>query len=216
VLPTVVCVPCFPGAPWDLEVLTGLDGLPARTMRPPKDLTDVDGYANFFAEQVHDLAPYVLVGDSFGAVISLAFAIRQPKGLVGLVLSGGFAANPLPKWKGVAAKLSRFVTGVLYRHGMLRFHAFQLASYFDAAAEVPQSQTDYRHLFVQNTPRSYGSVQAGSLPPKNVVICVVFSRVQSGLGLRKLLRYMLGEMRRVDCRCWRRDAVVPKPASTAI
>ena len=168
-LPTVVCVPCFSGAPWDLEVLTGLDGLPTRTMHLPEDLADVDGYATFLAEQVHDLDSYVLVGDSFGAVISLALALRQPKGLVGLVLSGGFAANPLPTWKGVAAKLSRFAAGVLYRHGTLRFHASQLASQFDAAAEVPHTQNDYRHLFVQNTPRSSYTARVTSITQFNLL-----------------------------------------------
>ena len=169
VLPTVVCVPCFSGAPWDLEVLTGLDGLPTRTMRLPEDLADVDGYANFLAGQVHDLDSYILVGDSFGAVISLALAIRQPKGLVGLVLSGGFAANPLPRWKGVAAKLSRFANGALYRHGTLRFHASQLASHFDAAAEVPHTQNDYRHLFVQNTSRSSYTARVRSVTQFNLL-----------------------------------------------
>ncbi|TFB71290.1 alpha/beta hydrolase [Cryobacterium glaciale] len=176
-LPTVVCVPCFSGAPWDLEVLIGLDGLPTRTMRLPEDLADVDAYANFLAEQVHDLDSYVLVGDSFGAVISLALAIRPPKGLVGLVLSGGFAANPLPRWKGVAATLSRFANGALYRHGTLRFHASQLASHFDAAAEVPHTQNDYRHLFVQNTPRSSYTARVTSVTQLNLLNDLALVRV---------------------------------------
>jgi pimeloyl-ACP methyl ester carboxylesterase len=73
--------------------------------------------------------------------------------LSGLVLSGGFAANPLPTWKGVAAAASRFAGGPLYRQGTLRFHAFQLASRFDATAPIPHTQDDYRSLFVDNTPR---------------------------------------------------------------
>jgi pimeloyl-ACP methyl ester carboxylesterase len=96
----------------------------------------------------------VLVGDSFGAVISLALAIRQPAGLRGLVLSGGFAANPLPRWKAIAGRASRFAEGPLYRQGTLRFHARELASRFDAGAEVPLRQDDYRRLFVENTPRA--------------------------------------------------------------
>ena len=176
-LPTVVCVPCFSGAPWNLEVLTGLDALPTRTMRLPENIADVDGYSDFLAEQVRDLGSYVLVGDSFGAVISLALAIRQPKGLIGLVLSGGFAANPLPKWKGVAAKLSRFATGALYRHGTLRFHASQLASQFDAAAEVPHTQNDYRHLFMQNTPRSSYTARVTSVTQFNLLNDLALVRV---------------------------------------
>jgi pimeloyl-ACP methyl ester carboxylesterase len=86
-------------------------------------------------------------------VIALTLATRRLAGLAGLVLSGGFAANPLPRWKGVAARASRFAGGPLYRQGTLRFHAFQLASAFDATAEIPHTQHDYRRLFVDNTPR---------------------------------------------------------------
>jgi pimeloyl-ACP methyl ester carboxylesterase len=152
-VPTLVGVPCFSGAPWDLDLLEPLRRGPARTMRLPEDLDRVDAYADTLAEEVQDLDSYVLAGDSFGAVISLSLALRQPPGLVGLVLSGGFASNPLPPWKGVAASMSRFASGPLYRHGTLRFHAYQLASKFDVAGEVPHSQNDYRMLFVKNTPR---------------------------------------------------------------
>ena len=151
--PTIVTIPCFSGAPWDARQLAPFAGREIRNMRLPEGLDDVEAYADFLAEQVKDLDSYVLVGDSFGAVIALTLATRQPAGLVGLVLSGGFAANPLPRWKGVAARASRFAGGPLYRQGTLRFHAFQLASTFDAAAEIPHAQNDYRQLFVENTPR---------------------------------------------------------------
>lgn len=152
--PTVVGVPCFSGAPWDFRALHGLDGFPQRTMRLPETLSDIDLYADFLAAQVRDLDSYILAGDSFGAVISLALAARRPTGLVGLVLSGGFAADPLPSWKGTAAKLSKFARGPLYRQAVLRFHAFQLASAFDSSAEVPHTQNNFRSLFVENTPRA--------------------------------------------------------------
>ena len=151
--PTLVTIPCFSGAPWDDRQLAPFAGREVRTMRLPVGLDDVEAYADFIAEQVADLNSYVLVGDSFGAVIALTLATRQPTGLVALVLSGGFAANPLPRWKGIAARASRFAGGPLYRQGTLRFHAFQLASRFDAAAEVPLTQNDYRRLFIANTPR---------------------------------------------------------------
>jgi pimeloyl-ACP methyl ester carboxylesterase len=122
-------------------------------MRLPEGLSDVERYADVLAEQVSDLDRYVLAGDSYGAVISLALATRRPRGLAGLVLSGGFASNPLPAWKGIAAGLSRFANGPLYRQGTLRFHAYQLSSKFDASAEVPHTRADYRQLFVENTPR---------------------------------------------------------------
>ena len=154
--PTLVTVPCFSGAPWALETLTPLHGRPVRTMRLPEGLADVEQYADFLAEQVSDLDRYVLAGDSYGAVISLTLAVRRQRGLAGLVLSGGFASNPLPAWKAIAASASRFAIGPLYRQGTLRFHAFQLSSKFDATAEVPHTQADYRRLFVENTPqRSY-------------------------------------------------------------
>jgi pimeloyl-ACP methyl ester carboxylesterase len=151
--PTIVTIPCFSGAPWDARQLEPFAGREIRTMRLPEGVNDVGAYADFVAEQVDGLDSYVLVGDSFGAVIALALATRQPAGLVGLVLSGGFAANPLPRWKGIAARASRLVGGALYRQGTLRFHAFQLASKFDATAETPHTQNDYRQLFVENTPR---------------------------------------------------------------
>lgn len=152
--PTLVTVPCFSGAPWDERQLEPLRAYPVRTMRLPEAVDDVDRYADFLASQAHDLSDYVLVGDSFGAVISLVLALRRPAGLRGLVLSGGFAANPLPRWKAVAARGSRYAGGPLYRNLTLRIHARELASRFDATAEVPQSQDDYHRLFVENTPRA--------------------------------------------------------------
>ena len=151
--PTIVTIPCFSGAPWEDRQLEPFAGRKVRTMRLPEALNNVEAYADFVAEQVADLDSYVLVGDSFGAVIALTLATRRPASLVALVLSGGFAANPLPRWKGIASRASRFAGGLLYRQGTLRFHAFQLASKFDAHAEIPLTQNDYRQLFIENTPR---------------------------------------------------------------
>lgn len=151
---TIVTVPCFSGAPWDTRQLAPLAGRDVRTMRLPERLDSVEANADFLADQIADLDDCVLVGDSYGAVISLTLAVRQPRGLSGLVLSGGFAANPLPAWKGMAAAASRFAGGPPYRQGTLRFHAYQLASKFDATAPIPHTQDDYRQLFVENTPRA--------------------------------------------------------------
>lgn len=161
--PTLVTVPCFSGAPWDERQLAPLRAYPVRTMRLPEGLDQIDGYTDFLAMQVEGLSDYVLVGDSFGAVISLTFALRQPAGLRGLVLSGGFAANPLPRWKGVAARGSRYAAGPLYRQCILRFHARELASRFDHDAEVPHRQNDYRQLFIENTPRGSYSARVTSV-----------------------------------------------------
>lgn len=155
--PTVVTVPCFSGAPWELEQLTPLGHRPLRTMRLPEALDSIEGYADFLAEQVADLDDYVLVGDSFGAVIALAFATRHPSGLRGLVLSGGFAANPVDSPL-LRAKMAgaRFLPGPLYRHLTLRLHARSLASPYDAEGQEPLSVHDTVHLFRRNTPwRSY-------------------------------------------------------------
>jgi pimeloyl-ACP methyl ester carboxylesterase len=151
---TIVTVPCFSGAPWDARQLQPFAGRNVVTMRLPEGLDTVEAHADFLADQVRDRGDYVLVGDSYGAVIALTLATRRPSGLSGLVLSGGFAANPLPAWKGVAASASRFAGGPLYRQGTLRFHAYQLHSHFDATAPVPHTQDDYRRLFIDNTPRA--------------------------------------------------------------
>lgn len=151
--PTIVAIPCFSGAPWDDYQLKSLSGHKVRTMRLPEEVDSVEAYADSVCEQVADLDSFVLVGDSFGAVIAVTLATRQPPGLGGLVMSGGFAANPLPRWKGIAARASRFAGGALYRQGTLRFHAFQLGSTFDSTAENPLTQNDYRQLFIDNTPR---------------------------------------------------------------
>ncbi len=162
-MPTLVTVPCFSGAPWDESQLAPLGAYPVRTMRLPDDLDDVEQYADFVAGQVDDLTDYVLIGDSFGAVISLTLALRQPTGLRGLVLSGGFAADPLPRWKAVAARSSRHLGPGLYRQLTLRFHAHELASRFDRTAEHPHTQADYRRLFVDNTPNTSYSARVASV-----------------------------------------------------
>lgn len=161
--PTLVTVPCFSGAPWDERQLTPLRTYPVRTMRLPEEVDDVDRYADFLAAQVEGLSDYVLVGDSFGAVISLTLALRQPAGLRGLVLSGGFAANPLPRSKAIAARASRYARGPIYRHLTLRIHARELSSRFDQTAEVPHRQNDYRRLFIENTPPGSYSARVTSV-----------------------------------------------------
>ena len=151
---TIVTVPCFSGAPWSLEQLTPLSDWSLRTMRLPEALDDIELYADCLAVQVADLDRYILVGDSFGANIAIALATRQPKGLEALVLSGGFAADPvtdpLTKLKLTAAS---FLPGELYRQVTLRFHAQALASPFDEMGQKPWSQAAIRSLFVKNTPR---------------------------------------------------------------
>lgn len=153
--PTLVTVPCFSGARWDLDQLTGLDDLELRTMRLPEALDTIEGYADFLADQVADLDDYVLVGDSFGAIIALVLATRQPEGLTGLVLSGGFASDPVTD-PVVKAKLraARFLPGLAYRHLVLRAHAASLASPHDSEGQRPWTRADSRRLFAEHTPHA--------------------------------------------------------------
>lgn len=151
--PTLYFVPCFSGSPWDLKALTPLAHRPLRTARLPEALDQVEAYADAVEREIRPLADVVLVGDSFGALVSLAVAARRPGNLRGLVLSGGFAANP------VRSLLIRFMAlllpalaGPLYRHGVLRYHAANLRSRHDAQGEVPWSSARTRRLFLDNTP----------------------------------------------------------------
>ncbi|WP_063052585.1 alpha/beta fold hydrolase [Nocardia arthritidis] len=153
--PTLVFVPCFSGAPWDLEQLAPLAGRPMRTMRLPEGVADMESYADAVAAEVADLDEYVLIGDSFGANVALALAVRRPHGLHGLVLSGGFAANPLssPALK-AAMRVMGKMRGPLYRQVTLRAHAHNLASPHDNEGQVPWSEGHSRRLFLDNTPAS--------------------------------------------------------------
>ncbi|HHS7812001.1 alpha/beta fold hydrolase [Pseudomonas putida] len=151
--PTLVMVPCFAGAPWQLDQLSHLQHRAMRTLRLPDDVADLETLANFIVDQVKDLECYVLVGDSYGAVASIAVATRQPKGLKGLVLSGGFAKNPItsPLLKTLTA-LAPFFPGPFYRQTTLRLHAAQLASSFDKEGEIPWPTARSRAFFIEQTP----------------------------------------------------------------
>ena len=155
--PTVVTIPCFSGAPWDLEKLTPLADWPLRAMSLPDGVDDIEAYADYVDEQVAELDDYVLVGDSFGAVVALAVAVRSPDRLRGLVVSGGFAANPVTSRLG-RAKIgaARFLPGPLYRQLTLRLHAASLASPYDTEGEQPLTPQGIVDLFREHTPwRSY-------------------------------------------------------------
>jgi pimeloyl-ACP methyl ester carboxylesterase len=146
--PTLVMIPCFAGAPWNLEQLTHLGDWPMRTLRLPDDLDDLEQVADFVLEQV---------GDSYGAVISIALATRQPGALKGLVISGGFARNPItsPVLKTLAA-LAPYFPGPFYRSFTLRAHAANLRSVFDDEGEIVWSTKKTREFFRHETPhRAY-------------------------------------------------------------
>ncbi|WP_265534787.1 alpha/beta fold hydrolase [Pseudomonas saponiphila] len=155
--PTLVMIPCFAGAPWQLDQLTHLQHRRLRTLRLPDGVCELETLADYILDQVQDLQSYVLVGDSYGAVASIAFATRQPEGLAGLVLSGGFARSPItsPLLKSLAA-LAPWFPGPFYRQLTLRIHAAQLASSFDREGEIPWSVAKSRAFFIKETPhRAY-------------------------------------------------------------
>lgn len=124
-----------------------------RTFRLPDDVDDLELVVDFVLLQVKDLDSYVLVGDSYGAVISIALATRQPAALKGLVISGGFAKNPItsPILKTLAA-LAPYFPGPFYRTFTLRAHAANLRSVFDAEGEIPWSANMTREFFLRETP----------------------------------------------------------------
>ncbi len=163
--PTLVLIPCFSGRAWTPDQQAGFVPLPVRAITLPDDLDDLEAYADAVAETVQDLERYVLVGDSFGAAVALTLALRRPDGLVGLVLSGGFASDPLATVVSrVGSHTARWLPGPLYRHLTLWIHARLLASPFDTrpGAEVRWPVSASRALFLAATPwRSYvGRVRA--------------------------------------------------------
>lgn len=158
---TLVLIPCFSGAPWDVDRVrrTPVGHRPMRTLRLPEGVDDMEVYADAVATDVADLDQYVLVGDSFGANIALALATRRPRGLRGLVMSGGFAANPIdsPLWKAAMQAMDR-ARGGAYRQIVLRAHAHRLASPYDDEGQTPWSEQASRQLFLDNTPaESFGA-----------------------------------------------------------
>jgi len=155
--PTIVTIPCFSGAPWDLDELTPLSDWPLRTMRLPDGVDSVEEYADHVIAQAAGLDDFVLVGDSFGAVVGIAVAARRPAGLRALVVSGGFAANPVRSRLGRAKiAAARLLPGVLYRRLTLPMHAASLASPYDAEGDRVLTRRDTAELFRTHTPwRSY-------------------------------------------------------------
>jgi pimeloyl-ACP methyl ester carboxylesterase len=169
----IITVPCFSGAPWDLQQLKPIAYRKLKTMRLPEGIDSVNNYADFLKSKVAGTNSYVLVGDSFGAVISLAFASRRPKGLKALVLSGGFAANPVESpFLQAIIKAARFLPGPFYRNITLRIHAALLESPYDNKGQTYWSKEKSRELFIRNT--SYHSYVSRA---KAVLSCDYRSRL---------------------------------------
>jgi pimeloyl-ACP methyl ester carboxylesterase len=150
----VVTVPCFSGAPWDLKRFPGLvSAYGATTLALPDRVDTVKAHADAVIAEVNRYPKVVLVGDSFGAFVALAAALRDPRSLRGLVLSGGFASDPNTSVIGrMRAWFARTLPRAWYKGITLRAHAAALASPHDATAEVPWSSKKSRKLFAENTP----------------------------------------------------------------
>jgi pimeloyl-ACP methyl ester carboxylesterase len=95
----------------------------------------------------------VLVGDSFGAAVALAFAAQRPPGLVAVVAPGGFATHPLAEpWLVTAIRHGPRLSGVAYERLVLPWHARLLRSRFDGEGDRPWSVGDTVALFRRHTP----------------------------------------------------------------
>lgn len=150
--PTIITIPCLSGAPWDLSSLSPLAGFPLRTLRLSEEHTDIEQHADDVLELASELDEFILVGDSFGAQVALAAAARRPGGLVGLVISGGFAAMPVDSFvTRMKINAAQFLPGPMYRHLVLRMHARALESRFDAEGDTKWTLTDSIRLFRENT-----------------------------------------------------------------
>lgn len=150
--PTLYFIPCFSGSPWDLDRLGPLHNFELRTARLPENLDSIPAYAQAVAMETKHIDDLVLVGDSFGALVGLYVAARGPDNLRAMILSGGFAANPIksPPLR-LLTKILPLLRGPLYRHGVLRYHARNLSSPYDACGEIPWDRSRTRELFLSNT-----------------------------------------------------------------
>lgn len=151
-MPTIIAIPCLSGAPWDLKSFGPLADYPMETLRLSEEHADIESHASDVLELASRHEEFILVGDSFGAQVALAAAARRPKGLVGLMISGGFAAMPVDSFvTRMKINAARFLPGPLYRHLVLPMHARALASRFDAEGDNGWSTTDSVRLFLENT-----------------------------------------------------------------
>ncbi|MCY0899785.1 MAG: alpha/beta hydrolase [Firmicutes bacterium] len=150
--PTLIFVPCFSGAPWDLTPFPMLHVWPALTPSLPA-FPRFAQYTDWFRSVTSSLSTYVLIGDSFGASLALWWAAQRPSGLLAVVASGGFAVNPLGStalrwWIEKGPRL----TGWAYTYGVVPFHARILASPFDTTGDHPWTIADTVRLFRDWTP----------------------------------------------------------------
>lgn len=150
--PTIITIPCLSGAPWDPDAFGPLQDYSMKTIRLSEDYKDIEAHADDVLALAEGEEAFILMGDSFGAQVAIAAAARRPKGLVGLVISGGFAAMPVDSLL-TRAKISaaRFLPGPLYRRMVIPMHAKALDSRFDAEGDTGWTTADSIRLFRENT-----------------------------------------------------------------
>lgn len=150
--PAIIAIPCLSGAPWDLDGFAPLGDYPLETLRLCDEHTDIDSHASDVLKLAARHDEFILVGDSFGAQVAIAASARRPRGLVGLVISGGFAAMPVSSFvTRMKIEAARFLPGPFYRRLVLPMHAKALESRFDAEGDNAWSAMDTERLFLENT-----------------------------------------------------------------
>jgi pimeloyl-ACP methyl ester carboxylesterase len=141
----LVLVPCFSGAPWNTVTFAMWRNRKLITGQF-QDVGSMDNYADVVANWTKGLDDYILVGDSFGASVSLALAQRQPPNLRALVISGGFAkadVSLFTKFRVLAGKLLGQVGYLI----SVFFHVQSLGSKYDP----PGTAAELRDLFLKHT-----------------------------------------------------------------
>jgi pimeloyl-ACP methyl ester carboxylesterase len=141
----LVLVPCLSGAPWQLSAFPRWQEHTLVTGQLP-DARTLEQYADQVALWTAGLSEYVLVGDSFGALVALALAERQPRGLRAVVISGGFARAHVPKLTRTRLAVGRLLGQAGYPL-TVRFHVDTLRSRFDP----PGTDAELRQIFLEHS-----------------------------------------------------------------
>lgn len=141
----LILVPCFSGAPWDKDAFPSWkDHLIISDQLP--DAGSMDNYVDIITGWTKGLDEYILIGDSFGASVSLALAERQPRGLRALVMSGGFAkadVTLITRFRVIAGK----ILGQAGYPISVYFHVQSLRSRFDPEG----TDEELRQLFLKHS-----------------------------------------------------------------
>lgn len=140
----LILVPCFTGAPWDTDAFPSWKDRVVITDQLP-DAGSIENYTDLVAGWTKGLDEYILVGDSFGAFVSLALAERQPAGLRALVMSGGFAKADVSAFTRARVAAGKILGQPGYPVSVY-FHVQSLGSHFDP----PGTAERLRSIFLRS------------------------------------------------------------------